>query len=565
MKTKFKIPIIVKLSLLIILAMGSLGGYLAFYTSKKIQDNITSSSKYNQIVQTKLIADSISQVIESYISKTKEIAYALIQESAPPSIGSELIFIKVHSWDNGRYYHLAHPSKIDDQKVNELTSQGYSPSRFESKDYIINQVNWNGQSIFKIEYKIDPNHYATSYFGQERILKLLNSENLAHISVLSSEGNYLVKPLKEVNLEMIHQFQDNPLKSIQKDLGKYYASFVKTPFGVGILSIINKEKILSPIRFLNNEIFLTTGILSSILFFLVFLFSMGITEPIEKLKAMTERLAKGQFDIHASQSIKTRDEVEDLAHAFDHMAIGLKEREKYLSVLKKFHGTSITDEILGSEDLRSGKSGQATVLFTDLRGFTSLSESQDAKSTVKMLNDYFEIMVSIINKHGGVIDKFIGDAIMAVWGAPKQSEDDCLNAVNACLEMRKALEIFNAQRMALGLSPIYMGMGLHTGEVISGTVGSSDRLEYTIIGDTVNTASRVESSTKQHGVDLLISETTLKEVQNHIIAKSVARTTLKGKSNFVGLYEVLGTFKENGIPEYIQTPYSHLENYKKSA
>lgn len=175
-----------------------------------------------------------------------------------------------------------------------------------------------------------------------------------------------------------------------------------------------------------------------------------------------------------------------------------------------------------------------------------------------MLNEYFHIMVGIINKHGGVVDKFIGDAIMAVWGAPTPHERDSQNAVRACIEMRKALEILNETRTGRGQVPIKIGIGLHKGEAISGNIGSDERMEYTVIGDAVNQAARIEASTKAFGTDLLISDTLFELVKDEFVIKEAGKVEVKGKSQPLVLFKVPG-YIENGEEIIVRTEWSDYE------
>ena len=168
-------------------------------------------------------------------------------------------------------------------------------------------------------------------------------------------------------------------------------------------------------------------------------------------------------------------------------------------------------------------------------------------------------MVGIINANGGVVDKFIGDAIMAVWGAPNTSERDSQNAVKAALQMRTALAELNEKRAGRGKVPIKIGMGLHRGEAISGTIGSSERMEYTVIGDTVNQASRIESSTKAFGTDLLLSEDMAGFVQEEFLVEVAGSVEVKGKSEPLKLFKVRGFFDENKQPIVVQTEFSDYE------
>lgn len=340
---------------------------------------------------------------------------------------------------------------------------------------------------------------------------------------------------------------------------KFLGAYSKNKFGLITLSIIPTQVILGPSELIKANSYYVLGIILSLSLIFIFIFSQHITSPIEKLEDLTHEIARGNFDVKASDSIKTKDEVGTLAIAFDQMTIGLKEREKMKNVFNKFHGTAITEELLKSELVRGGKSSEATVFFSDIRGFTDFSEGHTPEEVVLMLNEYFDVMVAIINKHGGVVDKFIGDAIMAVWGAPNKSTNDEENAVMACLEMRIALYHLNDQRILKSLPPIVIGIGLHSGHVVSGAIGSSERMEYTVIGDTVNTASRIEASTKSFGSDLLISEETQSRLSDKFITEIAGKVQVQGKAEALTLYKVNGYVDENGVNQIIETQYSSYQ------
>ncbi|MBN1946136.1 MAG: FHA domain-containing protein [Bradymonadales bacterium] len=199
----------------------------------------------------------------------------------------------------------------------------------------------------------------------------------------------------------------------------------------------------------------------------------------------------------------------------------------------------LVDQVLeGRIDISKGGNLQrATILFADIRGFTSMAERITATELVTMLNEYFEIMVEVIFAHGGTLDKFIGDEIMAIWGAPFTRPDDAQQAVATAIEMQRALDEFNDTRRQDGLVPIHVGCGLNTGEVVAGYMGSSRSMSYTVVGDVVNTARRV-CSVAGPG-EVIISAGTLGDLRGLAQVEPLPPTMVKGKREPIQLYRVL--------------------------
>jgi len=325
----------------------------------------------------------------------------------------------------------------------------------------------------------------------------------------------------------------------------YIGAFVKSSFwGTVLLAQTPLSIVNEPAQAVQRKAILISGIVMSVALFAVFLFSLTLSKPIEVLAELIKEIPKGNFNISARSKVKSHDEVGDLAIAFDHMTEGLKERDKVKNLFNKFHGSSVTENLLQQEVSVGGTRKEVTVFFSDIRGFTKFSEGHTPEEVVSMLNEYFEVMVGIIGRHGGVVDKFIGDAIMAVWGVPAGSDHDTLNGLKACLEMRSALVTLNNSRRDRGLTEIHIGMGLHAGAAISGTIGSEERMEFTVIGDTVNVTARIESSTKHFEVDLLVSDEVFARLSKPEIKEGfkfdlAGDIEVKGKTLPLTLYKVL--------------------------
>jgi adenylate cyclase len=238
------------------------------------------------------------------------------------------------------------------------------------------------------------------------------------------------------------------------------------------------------------------------------------------------------------EGVTTGDELEDLADAFNKAVDGLHERDKLRSTFGKYMTEAVMEHLLAGKVPLGGEVLTATIVFSDIRSFTSISEKMDAKSLVSLLNEYFTEMVDAITEEQGVVDKYIGDAIMAVYGAPVPKKGDALRAVRSAIAMRKALGRLNERLAARGIAPIRTGIGIHTGEVVAGNIGSERRMEYTVIGDAVNVALRLEAATKELNVPVLISEVTYHLVEDAIDARAVEAVTVKGRAEPVMAYAV---------------------------
>jgi adenylate cyclase len=188
------------------------------------------------------------------------------------------------------------------------------------------------------------------------------------------------------------------------------------------------------------------------------------------------------------------------------------------------------------------------VLFSDIRNFTTHSEGLGPQGTVAMLNEYFTLMVDVIQREGGMLDKFIGDAIMAGFGVPVPHEDDCDRAVRAAIAMIAELRRWNQQRASEGRASIDIGIGLNTDSIVSGNIGSKKRMDYTMIGDGVNLASRLEGACKTYGAHILASELTYKRLRGTYRAREIDLLLVKGKTKPIAVYEILDYHTDETYP-----------------
>ena len=225
-------------------------------------------------------------------------------------------------------------------------------------------------------------------------------------------------------------------------------------------------------------------------------------------------------------------------------------REKRLrNTMSRYMSKTVVDQLLESGEVELGGTGRdVSVLFSDIRGFTSISERLGAKETVALLNEYFTDMVDIVFAHNGVLDKYIGDMIMAVFGSVLQSKDDASNAVMVGNKMMTGLHQLNRRRAARGGESIRIGVGISTGHVVAGNIGSIKRMEYTVIGDRVNLAERLESANKFYGTSILLCEATWAQVNHHAAAREIDLIRVRGRSTPVAIYEALGHHSEDSFP-----------------
>ena len=228
----------------------------------------------------------------------------------------------------------------------------------------------------------------------------------------------------------------------------------------------------------------------------------------------------------------------------------ISSEKRLKSTMSRYMDPGIADRLVAAgAEMLGGQAVEATVLFSDIRGFTTHSEKLGPQGTVAMLNEYFTLMVDCIQAEGGMLDKFIGDAIMAGFGIPVAHDDDVDRAMRASINMIRELGRWNVQRTSDGKAPIDIGIGLNTDMVVSGNIGSKKRMDYTMIGDGVNLASRLESACKQYGAHILISEFTYRKLRGTYRAREIDLVVVKGKTQPVGIYEILDYHTDKTYPQ----------------
>lgn len=312
----------------------------------------------------------------------------------------------------------------------------------------------------------------------------------------------------------------------------FYFSVAVLP--VLIVSQMLARSALSASGFLTLPVILFPVATLSVGVVLSWLLARAFERPLVEMKTAVLAIQQGSFNPQLAAT--STDELGLLAEGINHMATGLREKEFMKETFGKVVAPAVRDHLLKGNLQLGGEMRVATVLFCDLRGFTALSEQLTPAQVVEMLNIHFDTMSRCIETEGGLINKFIGDAIMAIYNVPLPYADHAARAYRSSLSMLDSLSAMNAGFSARGLPPLKIGIGLHTGEVLAGNIGSSSRLEYTVIGDTVNVASRIEGLCKETGRALLISEATVAEMNQSEALEVLGEFPIRGREKPIRIY-----------------------------
>jgi class 3 adenylate cyclase len=270
------------------------------------------------------------------------------------------------------------------------------------------------------------------------------------------------------------------------------------------------------------------------------LISGGISGPLIELSRMAQRVQGG--DLEARVGVRSQDEVGVLAKAFNTMTAGLRERERERDIFGRVVSPEVREKLLEGELELGGETLWIAVLFSDIRNFSTISEQMSSQEVITFLNEYLAVMTSAIRPWGGYINNFIGDAIVAIFGAPIDQPDKEWRAVAAALDMREHLVELNKRRTARGEISIDNGIGISTGEAVAGQIGSLERLMYTVIGDSVNVAARLETLTKEYPEHpILINGPTAAGLKSRddVTLKHLGPIQVKGRAEPVDVYAVL--------------------------
>jgi adenylate cyclase len=289
-----------------------------------------------------------------------------------------------------------------------------------------------------------------------------------------------------------------------------------------------------------HSIYNSSILIFSFTFFMSWLITIlmgrSFKEPLAEMRDVAISIGKGNFQNRIE--VTSTDDLGVLGETLNRMSIELQEKEVIKDTFGKMVEPEVRDYLLSKKLQLGGEKCNITVLFSDIRGFTSLSEKLPPEEVLTLLNLYFDRMGICIRNEKGLVNKFIGDAILAIFGAPIPTLDHSQRAIQCALQMRKELELLNKENHKRGTPELQIGIGIHTGEVLAGNVGNQNRMEYTVIGDTVNIASRLEGLCKEYKKDLILSESTVQGNESRFKFEYLDKTIVKGKTIPIPIYTI---------------------------
>ena len=396
-------------------------------------------------------------------------------------------------------------------------------------------------------------------FNVASLCELMGTGSNNTTILVDESSNILINPdfgssktTREDVKSLVEELLNNPQESnTQTVLHGVFIAVHQIKDDLFVITTISEKSVYAVINRTTYRIVLFSLAVLFIAIILIRIFSNGITNPIKELVGAAGQIEHGEFELDIKP--RTQDEIGLLTESFVQMGKGLAEREKLMVSFSKFTNKTIAQKAASGELTLGGENRNATIFFSDIRSFTAMSEKMQPNEVVEFLNVYMTKMVDCVNKTNGVVDKYIGDAIMAVWGAPESSgspAQDALNAVTAALMMRVSLFNYNKERAAKGLPPVKIGCGINSGPVVAGQIGSEERMEYTVIGDAVNLASRTEALNKPFATDILITENTYNLIKEKIVVEEMPGVHVKGKTDAIKMFAVIN-LAGRGRPESI--------------
>lgn len=385
------------------------------------------------------------------------------------------------------------------------------------------------------------------------VSEVKKSEGVVYAMICDQEGRILAHSKLSLVGEVFAQepgtriVQKSPVViQLIKEKGPYILDFAEPIFYGGIkigvarlgisTRIITDMVMIAQYRILIITLLsLSVGIVGSIVL------ATFLAQPIRRLTQGVRAIGSGKLDYRID--VTTSDELGELTQSFNVMAESLHKKKLIEEAFGRYVTKQVAEEILKHPEQINlgGKRQVVSVLFADIRGFTSLAERIEPEEVVRTLNEYLTLMTKVVFKHDGTLDKFLGDAVMAVFGAPIFYPDHALRAILAALDIRKEVGALNEKRKAAGMDQVEIGIGINAGEVVTGTIGFEERMEYTVIGDNVNIAARLEALAGEG--QILISPSIYEAVSHRVSVRILNPIRLKGRKKPLQVYEVHGLLR----------------------
>jgi len=380
---------------------------------------------------------------------------------------------------------------------------------------------------------------------------LLESQQVKGAIIVSEKGEPLVStgiipPLNTLRQRILlapkSQSFEWKLAAENKDTFIAYNSTIKfKQLTAGYVFItMSKEHVILSLHNSRFVIMMITGFMSLLAIFLAFLMSRHLSKPIYNLVDASKAIGEGNFKFRLNE--RRNDEIGELAHAFNHMAHGLYQKSQVEDAFSRYVSSNVAQKVLENLDEveLGGMHVTASVLFADIVGFTSISEKMPPAEIANLLNEYFTNISEIAKQHHGHIDKFMGDCAMIVFGVPEHTTDHSYNAVSCAVKIQEMVENLNKQRLNNNKIPVHFKIGVNTGQMVAGNLGSSDRMEYTVIGDPVNIASRLASIAESDQIIVMEEFYKQNNIEDRIIANKHKIIRVRGKEGDVSTWLIHG-------------------------
>ncbi len=583
-KKRLFIPISVKMititSLIVVASLASVAIAASYFFRgdnevRALEDTLRESTLISGKVRSDLL--SVAEKCRQVMSKTAE-EYAKSSKKEASLIYAEFLFQR-----DPEIYYMAVLKKGDKIPYIELKNQGagaiasadfasllksyveLTDKTFKGDEVLMNPSAWFNEAVVGMAVPFEIIEGKESilivFFAMDRIIESIRTKGVVNSYIVNGSGDVIVhydpaiarSKTNLANIPIVKMMMTNPNPNGQtlftdekgeKSLG----AFQRIGFtDSAVISTVPEKIVFASVHKIQRIILFITLIALGIAVIFIYIFSTTITSPLKGLMDAARYIQKGYFDVEVPDY--TRDEIGMLGESFTEMAKGLSEREKMKDAFGKFVNKDIAELVLQDSIKLGGERKDVAVFFSDIRSFTAFAEQLPPEEVVGFLNGYMTKMVGCVNETQGVVDKFIGDAIMAVWGAPVSHGNDTENAVNCALLMRKALIEFNKSRGTKTRPSIHIGIGINSGPVLAGQIGSQERMEYTVIGDSVNLASRIEALNKPFATDILISEDSYKLVKTIFNVQPMKKIRVMGKKDTQQIYAVLGRKDDPACPK----------------